>query len=964
MFTTESRQKDERIFTLTHTCMKRVLVSHNRVGLINGQFVGEHEVLELIQQSAPMDSNRVWFVVGETGSGKSELCQWLEYHLGERHIPLHISRRHANLTGILDVLARHLPPGTAGHITNLPQAVLVDHLRLHLQLRAHREGRGLGYIEQLDPFLPTLATRLYQPTGAALELPTDLPPSPPDLPLAAWLSGAAREVLGIQSLEPTLRALVNHTAQQGRRPVLLLEDITTLGFLRDDLLDYIFDLSAPGFDAVIGLTSGFEHSHLHAGGDLSEMAYVRDRLSARFQLSHASGETFFLNQPQDLHDLVRRYLGCLPPATAGQAAAFADLYPFTPRMLERLYVHLVESGNPRQTPRNLLDAVIKPALTLAEPPHLTLFRPHPYLRAPSVTFYHQDLPTEIQALLYWHGELEGDSIRVPDEVASAFGHAPLAPVLGFPTPTGSNRLFASQTKSAENPADTWREALRELQRWHAQSAPFPKRQHLKRGIERVMRVLLDPRAVQHPHLNALSADPLEYTRGHEHLPIYLPDSGDLLPEHWPSLHFSCTLPAQFFEECLTFSFSGSHHVECFADLGYTRQLLEEAAAAFQQDLRLHLERLLGLPYERLVFGLWWLCQHVSQGDSMAPNDPAGRRALLQYDLPSRDVQVAWRAERPHRILHRTHRDLRERRDQYRALFLSVFHHRDDFLDPALFERECRQFDPTLFLRTLADISLSSVIPAPFRQRGSKRTLAQALQPAAEYAAALLSYTAAEEDLARWSVLEQTLHHALHHTDELDLICRELERLTHQVGWTVPSPPSSHTWRAPEWRTLLTQSETARTALDNNPPLTQVTVSRTWRERLEDLEPVTWMKTVQAFHDTLQKMHRERHPSPRPRSRVPRREGLIDLAGLQALAERLATGEQAVQRLPAAVSDQVTAAVHQWRQQHPEAIQGVLRRHGIKEPDDIAGRSRDESLPLFGDLLACTAELAAPAESVT
>ncbi|MDL2344406.1 hypothetical protein QOL99_09590 [Deinococcus sp. MIMF12] len=961
VFTTESRQKDEQMFTLTHARMNRILVSHNRVGLCNGQFVGEHEVLELIQGSAPLDSNRVWFVVGETGSGKSELCQWLEYQLRDRHVPIHISRRHANLTGILDVLHQHLPPGTAGQSTTLPQEVLADHLRLHLKVRAHREGRGLGYLEQLAPFFPELARRLYQPSAAPLELPADLPPPPPDLPLTAWLSGAAREVLGVHSLEPTLRALVEHYAQQGRRPVLLLEDITTLGFLRDDLLDFVFDLSAPGFDAVIGLTSGFEQSHLQGGGNLSEMAYVRDRLSARFQLSHASGETFFLNQPQDLQDLVRRYLGCLPQPAGGQAAAFAGLYPFTPPMLERLYLHLVESGNPRQTPRNLLDAVIKPALSLPAPPHVTLFGPHPYLRAPSLTFYHQDLPEEVQALLYWHGEVQGGSVSVPDEVAEAFGLPPVPPVQAFPTPTGATWLFGA--REAEDPTDTWRDALRELQRWQNQGEPFPKRQHLKRGIERLVRTLLDPRAVQHPHVNALSADPLEYSRGGDHLPIYLPDSGDLLPEHWPSLHVPRTLPAQFLEECLTFSFSAGQHVECFADLGHTRQLLEEAVAAFQGEVRRHLERLVGMPYETLVFGVWWLCQHVCQGQVLSPRDPAGRGALLQYDLPPREIQVAWRAERPHRLLHRTHRELRDGRDAYRALFLSVFHHRDDLLDPDLFERECARFDPTLFLRALAGLSLPQVLRAPFRQRGSKLTLAQLLKPAVEYAAALQAYAPVEEDLARWARLEWTLDHALTHADALDTVCRDLERLAHQAGWTVSPPSSSHTWRAPEWRTLLTHSQGARSGLGQAPPLTQVTVGRTWRERLEDLEPVVWMKEVRAFHDTVQKILHERHPGARGAPATgPGPEGLIDLAALQELASRLEAAGQATAGLPAGVSRQVLRAVRRVRRRHHGAIQGVLDRHGIADPAAIADQSRDEGVLLLGDLLECTAELLTAGEA--
>ena len=300
--------------------------------------------------------------------------------------------------------------------------------------------------------------------------------------------------------------------------------------------------------------------------------------------------------------------------------------------------------------------------------------------------------------------------------------------------------------------------------------------------------------------------------------------------------------------------------------------------------------------------------------------------------------------------------MRERRDHYRALFLSVFHHRDDVLDPALLDREAQQFDPTLFLHALVNLPMSTLLSAPFRQRGSKRSLAHLLQPAVEYAAALQTYTGTDEDRTHWTLLEHTLQHALEHTDDLDLVCRHLERLTHQAGWTVPSPPSSHTWRAPEWRTLLASSEAARTSLEHAPPLTQSTVARTWRERLEAVEPITWMQAVLAFHDTLLKIHIQRHPSPRPRPRVIRGEGLIEVTALQALAERLTAAEQVLQRLPPPLAQQITTAVLQWRQQHPDLIQDVLRQHGLNEPDEIAGRSRDDSLPLLGDLLATTARV--------
>ena len=215
-----------------------------------------------------------------------------------------------------------------------------------------------------------------------------------------------------------------------------------------------------------------------------------------------------------------------------------------------------------------------------------------------------------------------------------------------------------------------------------------------------MRSLFEPRALQHPHLHSLSADPLIFARGGEHLPIYLPDSGDLLPPGTPCLQLSRDLPAQFFEECLTYAFTAGQHAECFSDPSHTREILGGAVEAFQSSLRGHLAGLLGHPPETFVFGLWWLCQHVCQAQIIDPRTPEGLRALLSYDLPTTALTPAWQGERPHTILHRTHRALLEGREAYRDLFISVFHHRDDLIDPVRFEQCAHTFDPAFFLMAL------------------------------------------------------------------------------------------------------------------------------------------------------------------------------------------------------------------------------------------------------------------------
>lgn len=944
VFTTESRQKDERLFSLTHTPMKRILVTHNRTGLDNNQFIGEHQLLEVLQQSHPGQHNRVWFLVGETGSGKSELCQWLEYHLADTHVPIHISRRHANLTGILDVLNQHLPLQFTVSGTSLPPEMLADHLRMSLQLRAYRENRHQSYVQDLLPSCETLVERLYSGRGNEVPLLDGLPTPPPDLPLQAWLQQSVREVLGVQSLEQTLRAVVEHYQARSRRPVLLLEDITTLGFLRDDLLDYIFDLSAPGFDTVIGLTNGFEQSHL-GSHDLGEMAYVRDRLSGRFQLSHSSGETYFLNQPQDLHEMVRRYLACLSNTTELDAPAeFAGLYPFSPVMIDRLYLQLVESGNARQTPRNLLDAVIRPSLSGHRPPHESLFQPHPYLRPPSITFYHQQLTPEQTALFFWHGVETDGELRVPPAVAQAFGFRELPAVQTFRQPVGSAGLFPHVPQAAaDDSASEWQVALTELQQWRS-GHPFPKRQVVKRGVERIVRILTEPRLVAHPHLSSSTADPLEYYRGSENLPIYMPGSGDILPEQWPSVTLEPTLPAQFLEECLTYGLSAATHIEVFSDVGHTRELAQKLADQLQEEMRRNLEHLLGMTIEQAVLGMWWVTQHLTLSEPFFPAAHSSRDLLLKYDVNLAQVKRPWQAERANLILSRTQKQILEHRHDLRALFISLFHHRDDFLDAPLLERHWSSFDPVTFITTFGKLNCRKLKPAPYRQQSSKISLHDLAHPIQEFCAALTQYAGAEGDISDWEVLGLQLEDVLQHVDEYDRLCREIQNLAQQLGFAVQAPSSSYQWRSAQWATLLKGVQARAEQFLEVPPITTTAVIRAWNEYLIQTPPLVWRAEVRKFyvlvHNMLVARDGGQRLSPRQTVQQP-----LSVQDLQQLAVRLRHSASRTETVSPELRASLRASLERLLTIEDEDLLQVARVYHEQLPE-----GKDDSLRVACELL--------------
>ena len=764
--------------------------------------------------------------------------------------------------------------------------------------------------------------------------------------------GAAREVLGVQSLEGLLRGVVEAYHTQNKRPVLLLEDITTLGFLRDDLLDYIFDLAAPGFDAVIGLTTGFEQSHLSEGVDLAEMAYVRDRLSARFQLSNANGETFFLSQPQDLHEMVRRYLACLTPAPGtppeAKHAAFDGLYPFTPIMLSRLYLHLVESGNVRQTPRNLLDAVIKPALTMSQAPHVSLFSPHPYLRRLSMTFYHQQLPDDLAALFYWHGVAAGEHLTVPEEVARAFGYTELPVVRGFQLPVGTTHLFHSMT-AAHDPTEEWHEALAELQGWQKGAGTFPKRQNLKRGFERLARMLGEPRQVAHPHLNALSADPLEFTRGGEALPIYLPDSGDSLPEHWPSIHLTHTTPTQFLEECLNYAFTSAQHVEVLADPGGTREVVQRLLQAFQEELREHLHHLLGMPYEDIVLGLWWLCQHVTFTRPLTPEESKGVTDLLTYEAVPQVTKQAWQAGRPHQVLQRTFQEIAGLRDSYRALFISVFHYRDDIIDAELFHERWARFDPAAFIHDLANLNLKRMQSAPFRQKRTLHTFHALLKPAQEYCMALLAYPNADSDEEGLALALSQLEHVLTGAEDLDRACREIERFAHRLGLAVQAPPASHQWRHARWEQIHAEATAIADQLTNLPLSVCITVRRAWLEFLAESAPLVWLAEIRTFSVLINNMLVARHGGARIASRSTTPYG-VRLADLKRLAQQLQKHTHALEDVSEPLHRQLMGSILTLSQAPTIEIQ-VLATKVLAAPPS----TKDQHLQIACTLLEQTAE---------
>ncbi|WP_027891149.1 ATP-binding protein [Calidithermus chliarophilus] len=732
-FTPESRQKDRKLFEYTHLPIGRIHITQSRRGF-PGEFIGEAQLLEWVVEGRPGTPNRIFLLCGEAGSGKSELCQWLEYTLPPTHPPVHLARSQGNLTSLYYRLLRFLPDPPQMGALDIPPDLLVQYLQTHLRLGLVREGEPhlQEYGQQVIELLPGLAEALRRPHDEQT-LRSLLPPHAAADQIARRLVNASRQALGVQSLEPLLKQIVEYSAQQGRRPVLLLEDVTTLGFLREDLLDFLFDLSMPGLDAVIGVTTGFEAHHLSRPEDPGEMAYVRDRLEARLLLSDEAGGSYFLGSPGELVALARGYLRGLFPGR--RSHVFAGVYPFTPAALEKIWANLVESGNPRQTPRALLDGVIRPVLADADPPFLSLTRNRTYLRPPSVTFRTGGLSEAEIGLLFWYGERSGERVAVAPEVLGEFGYAGPLEAEAYPYPPGQVlRVIQPSDRTPE-----WEEALRQLQMWLSGEV-FPRRQALKRGISRFLEAHFTPRALLHPASACLSAAPLMYTRGGGEVPMLLEGSGDVPPPSGTPLLWlrRTSLPREQWEEFLNFAYSQFTALEAFADPAATYERAQSLALEFQEGLRAHLANLLGVPYEQAVLGMWSLALHLAHG--WGEKELSEPRRLVDYTAPSHGpVWMAGAPQEKTQVLSRTNGEVLEQFAGYRALWMSVFHTRDNFVDSDLLRAHLAYAPLRDIWDRLSGIDLRTVSKSPYRQQHTGLSLHELLRPVVEHLRALKAY---------------------------------------------------------------------------------------------------------------------------------------------------------------------------------------------------------------------------------
>ncbi|HKP53624.1 MAG TPA: hypothetical protein VJ183_13355 [Chloroflexia bacterium] len=830
VFITESRQKARDLFLQLHRPFRQIRVDFCK-DASTGTFTDEAELRAIVQSGQLRADNRLFFVVGEAGSGKSELCQWLEYTADRRSaLPMHIPRSMTSAAHVASLLrqklADHLPRSALSRTPLSTQAryialsaIVLLYERGSKQLAPAAAWERLlageqiaalleAYLQSLAPgpsSLPTVDALVADSQIAELCKMYRIDFEPDRLYLVAGelrsiLAKALDQTVWLGDLRALLSTLSEQTVTTARRPLLLIEDITAFQLLGDLLLDYLLDLTSGHFDVVIGVTTGFERTQLARATLEGDLTHIHQRLRARFVLTDTTGRSYGLEE--DLVGFARAYLHAVKQETTDTVLLDEifgpGLYPFTETALYRAFHALHEEGNPRQTPRLFIEHVLGATLLSEELPPLALDR-SPYLEAPPTHFRSDEVPDErLQSLLRWYGQVE-------DEVVTLDIRIP--PLWGIPVPDSIvkgrsirvSRTYVSTGHDMAPVHDSWQQELRELQTWLATGGLYPSRETLKRGIERILLELGDPRSLANPHSLSVTKSEIYYARGDERLPIFLDgDSGDQ-PSGPAYLKVQIThLPEErtLLEELAYLSLSGLEPSRVCQNPILTFAWAKRHWDNYHSNVcNLLTERLNGLTAEELALLAWQLVSHLVGDTRHLPATAIHNHITLPYAS-----FTPWSAS-AHRGVYATGEALLAHYETYRRLFIGLLTLRDTFIDSERYYPLASNSRSNELLAKLAQIEPNALRSLPYKIRPGNQYLHEVLAPLQRYAQSLCDLDVSQAISSDADDLARRAHHlerqlALDHR----VLRQQLEQLRQKCGevgvtWAEGWDPAMETLRS-------------------------------------------------------------------------------------------------------------------------------------------------------------------------
>jgi len=567
-FTTESREKQKEVFERTHLPIQKIGVSFSKDIPIGKKFITEEELKNLVINSVPEDQNRIFLVVGETGCGKSELCQWLEYNIADGiHIPLHISRSDTKIQDIARILNSHLPK-EAQEVSEVSELIyvrsdlLAKYLVAELQLEFSRDKsikhpwdrRNLERLFEDYTFKDKLNRDIQKYQQGLIDRNKErgllvlsrksfeffpIVKHLKDKETAYFFTNrtitrALKEKLKVGNIGKQLQQIAEHYVKMKKRPVLLLEDLTSFSFLAEDLMDYLFDLSKGHFDVVIGWTTGFEKGHadfIFRSPDT--LTYMKERFRARFILTDENDKsTFFL---QDSYkELAKKYLLAVKCGKCSRCKEDKEgLYPFNATSLDKIYANLQEDGHPKQTPRLFLEFVIRKVLqSHQEPPWKVLSSTSLYLKeSPSLIGQKYREHPDFVECLKWYGNEKERNVELDTRIIKWFNIESPIPIdeekVTIPMSQIGIAIQKGKIKPEQKGKTTAEEDIVDFQSWlNGKGDNFLTRDALRKGVVEQIQLVQNPCELRNPRSSIPRTTSLFYQRGSLSIPVFIEDSRD------------------------------------------------------------------------------------------------------------------------------------------------------------------------------------------------------------------------------------------------------------------------------------------------------------------------------------------------------------------------------------------------------------------------------------------------------
>jgi hypothetical protein len=461
-----TKKKTPEQFRETHVDIDRIYADTLTPLGVSGDFVTQENFLDAVTASNLDDPNRIFILRGEPGSGKSQLCEWTKYQINgygedeegiEDYVALHVSRSQTRMDQIIDVLTEPLDVDTdVRNIDDLdPEdaaSAIVEYMRgiwstEHLteaELSELTENRGgesdlrAIFAKNIRDYQDALETRDENPDFNLLTR-TDYRDLRLQLSfgdkltenkdvLYSVLKNEAHEYLSrnlVGDFKEQLQEYSEMYQEQGIRPVLICEDLTTFSVLKEQLLDHIFELSSSNYDIVLGWTVGWEQDNIDDALAREDAAtYMKGRAEGFLTMTDENGEAYFLDDDASVA-LARSYLNAIKRnsnvdgAPDDVEAAFDDMYPFNERFVHVAYRQLNDEGSNRKTPRLLLLRVVKHCLKSSLPPYEAM-KSNSFVDTPT---FEIDMKYDqiYQDVSRWYGVPVEEGIGVKVGIFEAFG---------------------------------------------------------------------------------------------------------------------------------------------------------------------------------------------------------------------------------------------------------------------------------------------------------------------------------------------------------------------------------------------------------------------------------------------------------------------------------------------------------------------------------------------------------------